>query len=103
SGRDILFGPGRVDFTVSLFKDFRIREQVKLQFRTEAFNVFNTPQFGQPNGSIGNAQAPVISSIVGNPRLMQLALVLRFYTADRLLTRAALQTLERGDRIERRT
>src|SRR5205807_5901627 len=78
SGRDILFGPGRVDFTMSLFKDFRIREQVKLQFRTEAFNVFNTPQFGQPNGSIGNAQAPVISSIVGNPRLMQLALVLRF-------------------------
>ena len=78
SGRDILFGPGRVDFTMSLFKDFRIREQAKLQFRAEAFNVFNTPQFGQPNGSIGNAQAPVISSIVGNPRQLQVALVLRF-------------------------
>jgi hypothetical protein len=78
SGRDILFGPGRVDFTMSLFKDFRIREQVKLQFRAEAFNVFNTPAFGLPSGSIGNASAPVISSIVGSPRQMQVALVLRF-------------------------
>jgi len=63
---------------MSLFKDFPIREGVKLQFRAEAFNVFNTPQFGQPNASIGNAQAPVISSVVGNPRLLQGALVLRF-------------------------
>ena len=32
AGRDILFGPGRVNFDVSLFKDFQIREQVKMQF-----------------------------------------------------------------------
>jgi outer membrane receptor protein involved in Fe transport len=78
AGRDILFGPGRVNFDLSLFKDFQIREQVKMQFRAESFNIFNTPQFGLPNGTIGNAQAPVISSIVGNPRQMQLALLLRF-------------------------
>jgi Carboxypeptidase regulatory-like domain/TonB dependent receptor len=78
SGRDILFGPGRVNFDMSLFKEFPLRETVKLQFRAESFNIFNTPQFGLPNGSIGSAQAPVISSIVGNPRQLQLALVLRF-------------------------
>ncbi|HXB72562.1 MAG TPA: TonB-dependent receptor [Candidatus Acidoferrales bacterium] len=78
AGRDILFGPGRVNFDASLFKDFPIRETVKLQFRAESFNVFNTPQFGLPNGTIGNAQAPVISSIVGNPRQMQVALRLQF-------------------------
>jgi hypothetical protein len=78
AGRDILFGPGRVNFDMSLFKDFQIREQVKMQFRAESFNIFNTPQFGLPNGTIGNAQAPVISSIVGNPRQLQVALVLRF-------------------------
>jgi hypothetical protein len=78
AGRDILFGPGRVNFDVSLFKDFPIHEAMRLQFRAESFNVFNTPQFGLPNGSIGNAQALVISSTVGNPRQMQLALRLQF-------------------------
>jgi hypothetical protein len=78
AGRNILFGPGRVNFDVSLFKDFPIRETIKIQFRTEAFNVFNTPQFGLPNASIGNPQAGVISSTVGNPRQLQLALRLEF-------------------------
>jgi len=78
SGRDILFGPGRVNFDVSLLKSFSLWEKCKLQFRADAFNVFNTPQFGLPGASIGNASAPVISSIVGNPRQMQLSLTLRF-------------------------
>ncbi len=78
AGRDILFGPGRVNFDLSLFKDFPIRESMKLQFRAEAFNLFNTPQFGLPNASIGNSQAGVISSVVGNPRQLQLALRFQF-------------------------
>jgi hypothetical protein len=78
AGRNILYGPGRVNFDVSLFKDFRIREEVKFQFRAEGFNVFNTPQFGLPNASIGNVQAGVISSTVGNPRQLQLALRFQF-------------------------
>jgi len=49
-----------------------------VQFRAEAFNLFNTPQFGLPGASIGNPAAPVISSIVGNPRNLQLALRLQF-------------------------
>jgi hypothetical protein len=78
AGRDILFGPGRVNFDMSLFKDIPIRDQLKIQFRAEAFNIFNTPQFGLPNGSIGNTQAPMINSIVGNPRQLQVALRLQF-------------------------
>ncbi len=78
AGRNILFGPGRVNFDMSLFKDFPIREEMKFQLRAEGFNVFNTPQFGQPNATIGNAQAGIISSIVGNPRQLQLALRFQF-------------------------
>jgi hypothetical protein len=74
----VLFGPGRVNFDLSLFKNFAIREDVKLQFRADAFNVFNTPQFGLPGASIGNSSASVISSIVGNPRQMQLSLTMHF-------------------------
>jgi len=78
SGRDILFGPGRSNFDLSLFKEFLIHEDVRLQFRAESFNTFNHPQFGLPSAVIGNPAAPVISSIVGNPRQMQLALRLLF-------------------------
>ncbi|MEZ5351306.1 MAG: TonB-dependent receptor [Bryobacteraceae bacterium] len=77
-GRNTLFGPGRVNFDLSMFKDFAIRERGKLQFRAEAFNLFNTPQFAQPNATIGASNAGVISGIVGNPRQLQLALRLQF-------------------------
>ena len=78
AGRNILFGPGRINFDMSLFKDFAFTENWKLQFRSEAFNLFNTPQFGLPNASIGDANAGRITSTVGNPRQLQLALRLQF-------------------------
>jgi hypothetical protein len=40
-------GPAVFNFDFSLFKKFRI-ERHEFQFRTEVFNIFNTPQFGQP-------------------------------------------------------
>ncbi len=78
AGRNILNGPGRWNWDMSLFKDFVIREDMKFQFRAEAFNIFNHPQFGLPNASIGNAQAGIISSTVGNPRQLQGALRFMF-------------------------
>ncbi len=77
-GRNTLYGPGRWNADSSLFKDFAITEQVKLQFRAEAFNLFNHPQFGQPNATIGTGAAGTITSTVGNPRQLQLALRLQF-------------------------
>jgi len=46
SGRDIIRGPGVFNLDASLFRDFSVRENVKLQFRAEAFGLTNTPQFG---------------------------------------------------------
>src|SRR5262249_24167258 len=71
SGRNILYGPGRVNFDFSLFKEFSITERVRLQFRTEFFNIFNTPQFDLPNASIGAGNAGTITAIVGSPRQLQ--------------------------------
>ena len=71
SGRNILFGPGRVNFDFSLFKEFRLVEAVKLQFRTEFFNLFNTPQFDLPNAAVGASNAGTITGIVGTPRQIQ--------------------------------
>ena len=78
SGRNILFGPGRTNLDASLFKDFRMAERMTLQFRAETFNLFNHPQFGQPNATIGSGAVGTITSIVGNPRQMQLALRIAF-------------------------
>ena len=41
--------PGQRNLDFSMFKNFTLTEQLKLQFRGEAFNAFNTPFFGQPN------------------------------------------------------
>jgi hypothetical protein len=78
AGRNTILGPGRTNFDTSLFKAFPIHEQLNLQFRIEAFNVFNHPQFGYPNATIGNAQVGQITSIVGNARNLQGSLRLQF-------------------------
>ena len=46
----------------------------RLQFRADAFNLFNTPQFGFPNANIGNADRRRITSTIGDNRSMQFAL-----------------------------
>lgn len=49
AGRNILRGPHRVNFDVSLFKNTRINERVNLQIGIEFFNFFNTLQKLLPN------------------------------------------------------
>ena len=78
AGRNTLVGPGRWNSDMSLFKNFVIKEQTRVEFRAEAFNVFNHPQFGLPNPNIGNAQVGTITSTVGNPRQLQLGLRFQF-------------------------
>ena len=78
AGRDSLLGPGRTNWDSSLLKEFPIHDQMLFQFRFEAYNALNHPQFGYPNASIGNAQAGQITSIVGNPRNLQASLRFQF-------------------------
>ena len=42
-------GPGMKNLDFSLFKNFALVERVSLQFRAEAFNLTNTPNFADPN------------------------------------------------------
>jgi hypothetical protein len=45
AGRDILYNPGRFDWDMGLFKEIPLHtEKAHLQFRAEAFNLFNHPQ-----------------------------------------------------------
>jgi len=78
AGRNSLIGPGRTNFDTSVFKSFPVHDQMLFQFRLEAFNVFNHPQFGYPNATVGTAQVGSITSVVGTPRNLQASLRFQF-------------------------
>jgi hypothetical protein len=48
AGRNIIRGPGYVNFDLGLIKMIPINDRVRLQFRTEIFNLTNTPHFAMP-------------------------------------------------------
>ena len=56
--RNNLIGPRQVNIDFSTIKDFRIAERQALQFRMEMFNAPNHVEWGSPNGSWGNQNAP---------------------------------------------
>jgi hypothetical protein len=64
--------PGYDNWDISLFKSFPIRERVSLQFRAEALNAFNTPQFRAPNMAFGNGNFGKITQQANYPRYIQL-------------------------------
>jgi hypothetical protein len=74
---------GIANFDFSLSKMTHITERVGLQFRADAFNLFNTPQFSWPGQSESSAPPSVsgfgiVNTQYNNPRLIQLALRLSF-------------------------
>jgi hypothetical protein len=69
-------GPRSINLDFSLIKNIPLHEKVRLQFRAEAFNLTNTPVFGLPNTTVGNAGFGVIGSQANQPRNLQVALKL---------------------------
>jgi hypothetical protein len=73
-------GPGIYNFDMALLKDTKITEGAQLQFRAEAFNVFNHAQFNNPSGNFNNTNQDGFGfvSSARDPRIMQLALKMIF-------------------------
>jgi hypothetical protein len=57
------------DFTLN--KMTPISERVNFEFKTEVFNLFNRVQFADPGTSVGSSTYGIVSSQLGNPRLIQ--------------------------------
>lgn len=66
--RDMLYGPSYWDLDLALDKNFRIRERLNFQFRGQAYNVMNHPNFGQPGATLGSSTFGEITTLAGaNP------------------------------------
>lgn len=77
AARNLIEGPGLVNFDFAVYKHFQVRERLKWQFRAEAFNLLNTPPLLNPNVQVGARNFGVISS-AGRPRALQFGLKLIF-------------------------
>jgi hypothetical protein len=86
-GRGTFIGPNLRTVDLSMLKDFELtrwREQARLQFRFEAFNVLNRANFGIPNVlAISTTTGPIstlgaVRNTITTARQMQLALRLQF-------------------------
>jgi hypothetical protein len=65
AGRNFLNNPHRLNFDMSLLKNFKITESSNLEFRAETFNIFNHTQFRIYNSNIGNTAANTINCYGG--------------------------------------
>jgi hypothetical protein len=67
------------NWDLAIFKKTRIREDMNLEFRAEAFNLFNRVQFAAPSTDVNSpATFGVVTSQANRPRIMQFALRLAF-------------------------
>jgi hypothetical protein len=84
AGRNILTAPGFEDIDFAISKTTAIKERVSLQFRAEAFNLFNHPNFGQPaNNFAASNYGQVLATRtargdLGSSRQIQLGMKLIF-------------------------
>ena len=88
-GRGTIYGPGQHNMDMSIFKDTRVgglSESGTIQFRTEFFNTFNTPQFAsqtttQFSTTITQLGAPTFGHVTAttvSPRIIQFGLKYTF-------------------------
>lgn len=88
----LLDGPGLVNFDFAVARSFEcFGEGRRLEFRWEMFNMFNTPQFGLPERNRSSSSAGRISTLAGDPRVMQFANTQMKY---RLGTVQIIQTMD---------
>lgn len=76
-GKNTMRGPRFFNTDLAVIKNTQITERVRLQFRSEFFNVFNNVNFGQPNANLSSGSFGRITSAF-DPRVIQLALKLGF-------------------------
>jgi hypothetical protein len=80
AARRFFYGPGISNFNMALLRNLRLSESRSLEFRLEAFNVFNHAQFFGPTAVNGNVTSSTFGEVVSAqaPRVMQAAVKFLF-------------------------
>ena len=81
TGRNTLTGPRFWQTDFSAFKNFQLKENLKLQFRAESFNLFNHTNLGQPTACVdcpGTAGRIFATAATYLPRTWQVAAKVQF-------------------------
>ena len=89
SGVGFVRGPGQHNVDMAVERIFPVTESSSVHFRTEFFNLTNTPQFANPNNSVDFIEGPngpvnvspsfgQIFSTIANPRIIQFAAKFQF-------------------------
>jgi hypothetical protein len=76
--RNTLRGPGYQSFDLTIQRIIRFNERYGLTLRWDAFNLFNTANFGLPARNISGGDVATITSLSGDARTMQLAVRFTF-------------------------
>jgi hypothetical protein len=78
-GRNVARTESIYNFDLGLHKEFALlREDLRLQFRSEFFNLFNTTNLGSPAQNVSNANFGTITGLSSPARQIQFALKLVF-------------------------
>ncbi len=70
-GRNLLRGPGWQELDMTLSRKIPVGPRVAAQLRWDVFNVFNHTNLGLPNRNISDPTVGTITSLAGDPRVMQ--------------------------------
>ncbi len=71
--RNSMYGPRTVDMSASVFKNIHLREHTILELRFEGFNIFNHPNFLNPDANINGDPNFGMSTVAGAARQLQAA------------------------------
>src|SRR5579871_871154 len=75
--RNLLFGPGTIQWDMSITRQFVMKERYKLDLRAEFFNFMNHANWNNPTTGMTSANYGQITGF-GGPRLIEMALKLHF-------------------------
>ena len=77
-GRSPLYGPTTKDWDISIQRKIKLYENKSVNFKVDAFNAFNTPNFATPNSALGSSSAGQITGTVNDNRDLQASATLYF-------------------------
>ena len=77
AGRNTILGPGLVNFDLGVSRRLSVTERVKVEIRSEFFNVFNHANFNDPSTTLTSATFGKLTS-AADPRILQFSLKIHY-------------------------